>query len=110
MKIRMTRERKSLKMMLPDTMNTLSVNGMRVVAHKKWVEKIVLKKTVTCTVPGHVEPIQKVLDGHIGLVVHSVRLFELQHTLGHRLNHIYMPGEKKKLDLNKMFTHVNKPN
>ena len=38
--------------------------------------------------PGHVEPVQEVLDGHVCLLVHCVRLLQLQHPLGHSLHYV----------------------
>ena len=40
---------------------------------------------------GHVEPIQKVLDGRVGLVIHRMGILQLQHPLGHRLHLIGVP-------------------
>ena len=36
----------------------------------------------------HVEPVKEVLDVHVGLVVHLVRVLQLEDALGHGLNHI----------------------
>ena len=41
---------------------------------------------------GHVESVEEVLDGHVGLIVHGVRLLKLQHTLGHRLHNVGVAG------------------
>ena len=37
---------------------------------------------------GHVESVQEVLDGHVCLLVHGVRLLQLQHPLCHGLHHV----------------------
>ena len=41
---------------------------------------------------GHVESVQKILDGHLSLVVHVVSIFQLQDPLGHGLHHAGVPG------------------
>lgn len=41
--------------------------------------------------PRHVEPVEEVLDGHVGLVVHLVGLLELEHALRHGLHHVGVP-------------------
>ena len=38
--------------------------------------------------PTHVEPVEKVLNVHVSLIVHFVSVLQLQHPLGHGLHNI----------------------
>ena len=38
--------------------------------------------------PTHVEPIEKVLNVHVSLIVDFVRVLQLKHPLGHRLDNV----------------------